>query len=52
MIQNVRCLGFALDSEANSMVGKKCGIVVDIGEGGTDGNKVLVCRTDEQVSAR
>ncbi|KAI5989614.1 Acetokinase family-domain-containing protein [Pisolithus orientalis] len=45
----VRCLGFvALDEGANRGADSREGVVVDIGNGGQAGKKVLVCRTDEQ----
>ncbi|KAI6115675.1 Acetokinase family-domain-containing protein [Pisolithus croceorrhizus] len=45
----VSCLGFAaVDERANEGVEEKKGVVVDIGNTGQCGKRVLVCRTDEQ----
>ncbi|KAI5994314.1 Acetokinase family-domain-containing protein [Pisolithus marmoratus] len=45
----VRCLGFAaVDDGMNEGVDGRKGVVVDIGDGGQGGKRVLVCRTDEQ----
>ncbi|KAI6099620.1 Acetokinase family-domain-containing protein [Pisolithus sp. B1] len=45
----VSCLGFAaVDERENEGVEEKKGVVVDIGNTGQCGKRVLVCRTDEQ----
>ncbi|KAJ6630944.1 Acetokinase family-domain-containing protein [Mycena sp. CBHHK59/15] len=49
----VRCLGYpALDEERNGQVDKVEGVVVDVGPAGSGETekRMLVCRTDEQVS--
>ena len=48
VVENAKCLGFALDPQANTAVDGKEGAVVDIGKL-KDMRRVLVCRTDEQV---
>lgn len=47
--ERVECLGFAIDPKANREVEGTEGAVVDIGKH-SEGRRVLVCRTDEQVS--
>lgn len=49
VVEKVKCLGFALDEGANREVDGKEGAVVDVGKL-KDMRRVLVCRTDEQVS--
>ncbi|KAI0671436.1 acetate and butyrate kinase [Trametes maxima] len=48
VVEKVKCLGFALDPQANLEVDKHEGAVVDIGKP-KDLRRVLVCRTDEQL---
>jgi acetate kinase len=55
--KKVGCLGFAsVDDDANRSVHGKEGVVLDIGAKGKEGDaetkRILVCRTDEQVSFR
>lgn len=48
--EKVRCLGFAqIDESKNERLDGEGGVVLDISQGG-EGKKILVCRTDEQVS--
>ena len=53
----IRCLGFsALDPRKNAGVSEENKVVVDVGvnvttEGDVRGKKILLCRTDEQVSS-
>ncbi|KAL0954570.1 hypothetical protein HGRIS_003530 [Hohenbuehelia grisea] len=48
--EQVKCLGFAgLDGSKNEAVDTVDGSVVDIGQGGSQERKILVCRTDEQL---
>ncbi|KAJ8468850.1 hypothetical protein ONZ51_g9376 [Trametes cubensis] len=48
VVENAKCLGFALDPQANAEVDGKDGAVVDIGKL-KDMRRVVVCRTDEQL---
>ena len=49
VVARAACLGFALNEAANAAVDATEGVVVDVGAS-RDGHRVLVCRTDEQVS--
>lgn len=49
VVGRMKCLGFQLDDAENAGVGEQEGEVVEIGVG-RDNHRVLVCRTDEQVS--
>ncbi|KAI0649426.1 acetate and butyrate kinase [Trametes meyenii] len=48
VVERVKCLGFALDPQANLEVDKHEGAVVDVSKL-KDLRRVLVCRTDEQL---
>ncbi|KAH9902772.1 acetate and butyrate kinase [Cubamyces lactineus] len=48
VVEHAKCLGFALDPQANGEVDGRDGAVVDIGKL-KDMRRVLVCRTDEQL---
>ncbi|KAL1723884.1 Acetokinase family-domain-containing protein [Schizophyllum commune] len=51
LCDRIACLGFGpMSKEKNAKVDEKAGAVVDIGEEETGKRRLLVCRTDEQVS--
>jgi acetate kinase len=49
VVEKMTCLGFVLHDSNNAGVDEQDGGVIDIGQS-NDGHRVLVCRTDEQVS--
>lgn len=49
VVGRMKCLGFELDDAENAGVGEQEGEVIEIGVS-RDNHRVLVCRTDEQVS--
>lgn len=50
VVERMKCLGFALEKEKNRGVDDVEGIVIQVGDGDSQGGrKVLVCRTDEQL---
>ncbi|KAI0368759.1 acetate and butyrate kinase [Pilatotrama ljubarskyi] len=49
VVEKAKCLGFALDPQANGEVDAKEGAVVEVGKERDGPKRVLVCRTDEQL---
>ena len=49
VVRHAECIGFKLDEEANAKASQQEGAVVNVGKR-TDAARVIVCRTDEQVS--